>query len=625
MAGPDPTSSGRGARRWAAAGAVVALGLLLLLILQLRSQPGASPDASVDAPRRPLAAGRTAEALPAAPLPPEPERPLEPAVLGRVVSSWTGTPVAGAELTFAAPQGALTSRAGPDGAFRFVPPGPGSYQLAAVLAEGYVPFGPDWGQSPIRFVSPLPPGSPDLVVSLEPETRFRGKVEREDGGPLPEATVTLRVAGGGGPALASAERRWTTDAQGEFRGTAPEDGVLVARREGFLPGMASVKRARTALQLVRLVLKAAPEGAAAEQRLAGQVVDGAGVPVPAATVTLGAGRGRGPLGWALLPGAVSTDADGRFAFTGVPETTSWAQARTADGLSDPTGVHPGQTDAVLVVKPGGILAGRVLYSDGRPAPSFALKVSRQRRWPETPPVTLSIVDPEGRWELRGQRSGGYLLEAAAPGAAASGPVRIELPSGGGRVEKDIRLRRGHRLLGVVRDARTRAPVERAEVSLEASPAEEAVLARSDVFTGEDGRFELDGLPETPATLTVDAEGYNRKLVTLAAGRDDVEILLRAVPSGQEPATDLVGIGAVVNRGDQGIVLGAVVPSGGAALAGLAEGDTILRIDGSAVTDLGFAEAVQLLRGEEGSVVRLEVRRSDGSTTTVAVTRRAVSF
>jgi PDZ domain/Carboxypeptidase regulatory-like domain len=540
------------------------------------------------------------------------------------VSSWTGAPIPGAELTFAAPQGALSSRTGPDGAFRFVPPGPGSYQLAAVLAEGHVPFGPDWGQSPIRFVSPLPPGAPELVVSLEPETRFRGKVEREDGSPVPEAMVTLRVAGGGGPALASTERKWTTDAQGEFRGTAPEDAVLVARREGFLPAMATVKRARTALQLVRLVLKAAPEGAAGEQRLAGQVVDGAGVPVPGATVTLGAGRGRGPLGWALLPAAVSTDADGRFAFTGVPETTSWAQARTADAVSDPTGVHPGQTDAVLVVKPGGILSGRVLYSDGRPAPSFALKVSRQRRWPETPPVTLSVVDPDGRWELRGQRSGAYLLEAAAPGAAASGPVRVELPSGS-RVEKEIRLRRGHHLLGVVRDGRTRAPVARAEVALEASPAEEAVLARSDVFTSEDGRFELDGLPEAPATVTVDAEGYNRKLVTLAAGRGEVEILLRAVPSGQEPATDLVGIGAVVNRGDQGIVLGAVVPSGGAALAGLAEGDVILRIDGSAVTDLGFAEAVQLLRGEEGSVVRLEVRRSDGSTTTVQVTRRAVSF
>jgi len=603
---------------------VCALGVLVLLLLRLSAEPEAPPGARAESAPRPAPVGLTTEPTPPAALASEPSLPPQPAVLGRVISSWTGAPVPGAELTFAAPQGALSTRSGADGSFRFVPPGAGSYQLAAVLAEGHVPFGPEWGQSPIRFLSPLPPGTPELVVSLEPETRFRGRVEREDGSPVPKATVTLRVQGGA-PGLASTERKWTADAQGEFRGTAPEDGVLVARHEGFLPGVAALKRARTTTQLVRLVLRAGPDAAAGEQRVAGQVVDGAGAPVPGATVTLGAGRGRGPLGWALLPFPVTTDGDGRFAFGEVPETTSWAQARTADALSDPTGVHAGQTDAVLVVKPGGVLAGRVLYTDGRPAPTFALKVSRVRRWSESLPVTLSVTDPEGRWELRGLRSGGYFLEAAAPGAAASLPVRVELPAGPGRVERDIRLRRGHRLVGVVRDARTRAPVPHAEVALEASPAEDAVVARSDVFTAEDGRFELDGLPEAPATLTVEAEGYNRKLVTLPAARGEAEVLLRAIPSGQEPATDLVGIGAVVNRGDQGIVLGTVVPSGGAALAGLTEGDVLLRIDGAAVTDLGFAEAVQLLRGEEGSVVRLEVRRSDGSTTTVQVTRRAVSF
>jgi hypothetical protein len=544
-------------------------------------------------------------------------------LLGRVVSAWTGLGVPGAELTFATPQGAVSSRSGADGRFRFDPPGSGSYQLAAVLAEGYVPFGPEWGQSPIRFLSPVPAGTPELSVLLEPETRFAGRVEREDGSPVAAATVTLRMAGAGAGGLASAERSWTTDARGEFRGTASEEGVLVARHAGLLPAAVALQRARSGTQSVRLVLKPVPEAAGGDQPLAGTVVDTAGAPVPAATVTLG-GRGRPPMTWALLPAPVITDASGHFAFPAVPDSVAWAQARTAEQLSDPARAHAGQTDLLLALQPGGVLAGHVLHADGRPAPAFALRASRLRRWPETAPVTLSVIDPEGRWEIHGLRGGTYLVEASAPGAAASEPVRVEVPAGG-RAERDIRLRRGHSLTGVVRDAKTRTPVPRAELALEASPGEDAVLARGNTFTGEDGRFQLDGLPETPATVTVEAEGYNRKLLTLARARGEVEILLRPVPSGQEPATDLVGIGAVVNRGDAGLVLGTLVPTGGAALAGLREGETIVRIDGTGVADLGFADAVQLLRGEEGSVVRLEVRRADGSSTTVDVTRRAVTF
>ena len=561
----------------------------------------------------------------AAPSTPQPAGAAEAPVLGRVVSARNGAPVAGAELTFGAARGALSTRSGPDGAFRFVPPGPGSYQLAAVLAEGYVPFGPDWGQSPIRFVSPVPAGAPELVVTLEPETRFAGRVERSDGAPLPAATVTLRIPGASGASLASPERSWTTDAQGEFRGTAPEEGVLVARHPGFLPAVVQLRSGRPGPQLVRLVLQPVA-GEAGDRSVAGIVLGSEGAPVPGATVTLGAGRGRGGLGWALLPAPVSTDSDGRFRFASVPETAAWVQARNADLLSDPASV-PGQGDIVLTLRPGGVLAGRVLQADGRPALAFALRISRLRRAPESQPVTLSVMEPEGRWELRGLRAGAYLLEAAAPGAGSSAPVRVDLPTGASRVERDVWLRRGHTLTGVVRDASTRAPVARAEVALEASPAEDAVLARGDVFSGEDGRFVLDGLPDAPATVTVSADGYNRKLVTLGGSQAEVEVevLLRSVPTGREPATDLVGIGAVVNHGDQGIVLGTVVPAGGAALAGLAEGDTILRIDGAPVAELGFGAAVQRLRGEEGSAVRLEVRRRDGSVVSVVVTRGAVSF
>jgi hypothetical protein len=552
-----------------------------------------------------------------------PPREALPPFVGRIISGWTGEPVPNAEVTFFASEGAASVRSGPDGRFRFLPSRPGNHQLAAVLADGYVPFGPEWGQSPIRLVAPVPAGAPEVRIVLDPETRVSGRVQAENGQPLVGATVELRLPGTA-PALASAERGWTTDARGEFQGSAPLDGVLVARHPGFLPSAVGLRREHVASQTVTLTLKPAGDSAASAETISGRVLDAAGAAVPGANVALGLSRWRGALGWALLPSPVLADADGRFRFQGVPENVGWAQARSGELVSDRVRVEAGAEDVLLTVRPGGTLSGRVTYADGRPTTAFAVRVEPLRR--REAGQTVSVVDPDGRWEVRGLLGGPYQLQASAAGAGPSEAVRVELPAtAGARVERDLRLHAGHRLSGTVRDANTRAPIPHAEVAVEGSPAEDSVLVRADVFTGDDGRFELDGLADAPATVTVEADGYNRRLLTVGRGRGQIEVLLRPVASGQTPATDLVGIGAVVNRTDEGIVLGNLVPSGGAALAGLRPGEVVTRIDGLPVSELEFTEAVQRLRGEEGTVVRLEVRRADGTITVVDVTRRPVSF
>ncbi|MEL6181758.1 MAG: PDZ domain-containing protein, partial [Myxococcota bacterium] len=42
--------------------------------------------------------------------------------------------------------------------------------------------------------------------------------------------------------------------------------------------------------------------------------------------------------------------------------------------------------------------------------------------------------------------------------------------------------------------------------------------------------------------------------------------------------------------------------------GLKAGDTILRVDGEDVTSLGLGKTVELIRGEEGAAVTLEIQR-----------------
>jgi hypothetical protein len=187
------------------------------------------------------------------------------------VSAEDGRPVVGAEVTFLAPEGATSVRSGPDGRFRLVPSRPGPHQLAAVQADGYVPFGPEWGQSPIRLVAPAPAGTPELLLSLDPEVRLSGRVEAAAGGtPLPGAMVTLRSSGAQS-ALLGTERSWVTDAQGTFSGTAPPDAVVVARAPGFAPAAEPLRGAGRTRSIV-LRLNRQPEDAPPDRPLAGRVV-----------------------------------------------------------------------------------------------------------------------------------------------------------------------------------------------------------------------------------------------------------------------------------------------------------------------------------------------------------------
>ena len=104
----------------------------------------------------------------------------------------------------------------------------------------------------------------------------------------------------------------------------------------------------------------------------------------------------------------------------------------------------------------------------------------------------------------------------------------------------------------------------------------------------------------------------------------IEVDLAPTKAGEVPRIELVGIGAHLAKHPQGMLIGHVSPRGGAANAGLVVGDLILAIDGRPVDGTGFMAGIQRIRGAEGTVVTLRVRRTaDSDEVDVFVTRARI--
>jgi carboxyl-terminal processing protease len=86
----------------------------------------------------------------------------------------------------------------------------------------------------------------------------------------------------------------------------------------------------------------------------------------------------------------------------------------------------------------------------------------------------------------------------------------------------------------------------------------------------------------------------------------------------------VGIGAVLSSAPDGLELRRVMPDTPAADAALAAGDVVLEIDGTVLKGMSIEDAIQRIRGPEGSVVTLRVRRAGGAVEEIPLTRRPVS-
>jgi hypothetical protein len=219
-----------------------------------------------------------------------------------------------------------------------------------------------------------------------------------------------------------------------------------------------------------------------------------------------------------------------------------------------------------------------------------------------------VESAEGEFVLVDLAPGTYDLAVdSAAGSGRSQGIQVVVSRRTGPIT--ITLDPPARISGRVVDTKTGEGVEGASIVLDQRGGV-SHRTRSDPS----GNFALPSLPPGRRSLRVRKRGYVTRLL---AGIDVVSgeertVEVRVVPLGPEekPKVEYFGIGAVLSSTPEGTlkILEAMEGSPSARL-GLQRGDEILRIDGQETSALGLNRAIDLIRGEDGTSVTLEVKRS----------------
>jgi len=551
---------------------------------------------------------------------------------GRVLSWSSGLGVAGAEMTFARLQAGYTTTTNANGEFQIDVNDSGRYTLAAVTAEGYLPYAPAWGHSPVTLTASPGMHIGGIVIYLLPAVDYLGKVIDPGGAPVAGAQVKLFIRADRQPTLFPLPDQFSSDARGEFHFHAPDDTLVEARHPDFGPARGRVDRAVQLTHEMVLKLEPKPATSTGNLAIAGRVLDPERAPLPDARVVARVASA-GPFdpqgGW----WAAVSDTDGRFKIDGLDDTRYRLTASYPGMIPAVADASPGASgELVLQLELGG---GRIVgevktRADGRPVPGFVVVVS-ERTGPmsENQITSQSVFDPAGRYQVGSLKAGDYLVRVLAHGLAASEPVRVSVqPPDDARA--DFLLVGGGKLTGLVSDSDTREPIEGARVTVEGRAGGDAlpVPVVASTTTDARGAFVLGGIAPGLRSVYVMAYRYNGRIVSGLDVKDGASIgpltvALTKLKEGEEPKLELTGIGAALTPKGDYLLIGRILPGGGAIEAGLAPGDAILAVDGVPVAELGFDGAIQRIRGPEGTTVVLNVRKAGGEEIRLEVFRRKI--
>jgi hypothetical protein len=361
--------------------------------------------------------------------------------------------------------------------------------------------------------------------------------------------------------------------------------------------------------------------APAEDGVAGTVVDSDGQPVARAFV------GCDDRGSHLT---TSTDQEGRFRLPAEASGCLVLAHHAQHPSSERVRVEAGK-DNVVRLGAGGTIEGVAVDEQGTAVPAYRLTV--ELFLPKAEGIELGprgrpikVDDPAGAFRWEKLPAGKYVLAASAQGHPPGKSDTIAVEAGQTTRNVRIVIPRGATMSGTVLDAETRRPIEGALVRLDAMNGGGGPESVTPATTDQAGNYSLVGVPPGPFSVRVERDGYKSRIVSglttkgASTMREDITLNTRGDGGA---GSELEGIGAILAPTPAGIVVASLVEAGPAAKAGVLRGDRIVRIDGISAVEMTLPDAIQKLRGPQGSRVSISIEREGEGAVEVTVRRERI--
>jgi protocatechuate 3,4-dioxygenase beta subunit len=522
-----------------------------------------------------------------------------------------GVPVIDAEVEFLAENddGRIIGRTDRDGQFTLgVQPGEWTVR---VKATGYLDLD---DQRHLMAVSGTE--LTGLRLTMTPSTTLSGVVIDERGQPVVDAGVAVmsrRTFGDFAIRSISSEVR-RTDTSGAFvlqiSDRLKERAVAVRHDcclDAWHPLSDDERRMdRVTIQLTSVELR--------KSVFSGVVVDRQDRPVGGAFVSVSSSIS---LDAGSLARSASAMTDERGAFSVQLQAQAASARAVVDGSSSELVELVAGSVGKLIVEPDEVtITGRVTDEAGQPVTNFRVEVQDEQGDLEN---AVEVLGADGRYRVSKLRTGPKRVELEASDFAPPPVRRVTLLPDDRSASVDFVLSRGRTLRGTVVDERTDAPLGAAFVSGHGRST------RTDAA----GAFALKAVPRQAVDISIDREGYVRRSLTIPAElREPAKVSMKPALEDGGYAEEFDGIGALLDlrqEPDGGSVYSVdeLHPQGGAKVAGLQVGDEIVSVEDTRAEAVSRSEFFSLVRGPEGSVVRLRIRRARREFDLAIVRRRVL--
>ena len=405
---------------------------------------------------------------------------------GRVLSHG-GDPVPGASVEVPLPEGGRAGQTtAPDGRFAFSTLPAGRLRVWARGPTGLA-------SAPVEVEVPRD-GAAETELRLAAPGRIEGRVlEAEARAPVAGAWVELDGPRGGHAVARTGEdgRFSAGDLAGATYRVTVADAVALAPQEVTVPegGSADVE---ILVDTTRCDLSVA-------------VLDAAGDPVPEAAVEALAER------WGAGGAQGLTAADGRAALEGLLAEPHTISATDPAGREAKARVDPcASEELVLTLSEIAILAGQVVDDQGRPVPHATVGVQPEKGVGEI----RGVASAQGTFRIEPVPAG-VELRVAARGESGRGQTRLGPLAPGATAQVEVRVHPTVTAVGRVVDVQGE-PVAGAWVvpQLPGGGAADVLGPGMRNRTGDDGRFDLVGVPPGRLEVMLNAPGYRPGFVQL---------------------------------------------------------------------------------------------------------------